>query len=370
MGLNLFLEGNWCIEFWAITIQVIHVALASSCYEVLRSHVKSDKCHSVASACWHWQHDPCMQMLDPTKSPLFWDVWSWGLQTQVLYSIFDPSQNQRYVHAGLEIWHTLHGGCPRLSAESSGSGMRRGSQHLWLQVCPGWSEQPEEGVGSLHFQFAPKGQSIAPQWRGLWCWLAKADVWLRWEVPWWQIISLIKNMFKNYDWQIWKTYRFLEILKGLEGWSLRLWRMIFNVWSWSHWLVYYILQVLMLLCCRNSQTVCCEPHPRFDSGSTQIQQVPAAPAPVSKQVQELDWPTEPKTIEDLLATHNVELKASGRWPGTTLFLVESKARNGKTENVVDGQNYKLFLASWLEGHYSWSCLMVLPANLLGLFKHV
>ena len=51
MGLNLFLEGNWCIEFWAITIQVIHVALASSCYEVLRSHVKSDKCHSVASAC-------------------------------------------------------------------------------------------------------------------------------------------------------------------------------------------------------------------------------------------------------------------------------------------------------------------------------
>ena len=108
----------------------------------------------------------------------------------------------------------------------------------------------------------------------------------------------------------------------------------------------------MLLCCRNSQTVCCEPHPRFDSGSTRIQQVPAAPAPVSKQVQELDWPTEPKTIEDLLATHNVELKASGRWPGTTLFLVESKARNGKTENVVNGQNYKLFLASWLEGHYS------------------
>ena len=66
---------------------------------------------------------------------------------------------------------------------------------------------------------------------------------------------------------------------------------------------------------------------------------------VAPQVQEVDWPNEPKNLDDLLNAYNVECKSPARWPGTTLYLVEAKGRNGKTENVVDGQAFKLFLAA-------------------------
>ena len=74
-----------------------------------------------------------------------------------------------------------------------------------------------------------------------------------------------------------------------------------------------------------------------------VQEEPTPPV-----VQQLDWPAEPKTIDDLLTQYNIELKAPGRWPGTTLFLVDSKARNGKSENIVEGQSFKLFIAACLK----------------------
>lgn len=62
-------------------------------------------------------------------------------------------------------------------------------------------------------------------------------------------------------------------------------------------------------------------------------------------MEQLNWDGEPATIEDLMHTYQLEAKAAGRWGGTTLFLVESKTRSGKKENITEGQEYKLFLAS-------------------------
>ena len=75
--------------------------------------------------------------------------------------------------------------------------------------------------------------------------------------------------------------------------------------------------------------------------------LPAAPAPVSKQVQELDWPTEPKTIEDLLATHNVELKASRALAGNHTVSggkQGSKRKDGKRRGRPELQAVSCILA--------------------------
>ena len=86
---------------------------------------------------------------------------------------------------------------------------------------------------------------------------------------------------------------------------------------------------------------------RFDSSRSTPVAIAEKPTEPIAKVQVLDWPAEPKCIEDLLANYNVDCKATGRWPGTTLYLVESKGRNGKIENVTDNQTYKLFLAPCL-----------------------
>ena len=85
--------------------------------------------------------------------------------------------------------------------------------------------------------------------------------------------------------------------------------------------------------------------PRFDKNSASGKAIVAVEPEVAPQIQEVDWPNEPTTVDDLLNAYNLECKCPGRWPGTTLYLVESKGRNGKTENVVDGQGFKLFLAA-------------------------
>ena len=70
-----------------------------------------------------------------------------------------------------------------------------------------------------------------------------------------------------------------------------------------------------------------------------------APAPdVAAAVQELDWPGEPCTVDAVMNAYNLECKTTGRWPGTSLFLVSSKNRStGKVENALPGQSFKLFL---------------------------
>ena len=57
---------------------------------------------------------------------------------------------------------------------------------------------------------------------------------------------------------------------------------------------------------------------------------------------------EPVTVNELLDQYVIEFKTSGRWPGTTLFLVPSAKRNGGScGEIAQGQRFKLFLAVWL-----------------------
>ena len=85
---------------------------------------------------------------------------------------------------------------------------------------------------------------------------------------------------------------------------------------------------------------------RFDpSGGTEASKVaPVAPAAAIQAVQQLDWPGEPNTVDGVMNTYNVECKTTGRWPGTTLMLVNAKNRTtGKIDQAVPSQQFKLFL---------------------------
>lgn len=59
------------------------------------------------------------------------------------------------------------------------------------------------------------------------------------------------------------------------------------------------------------------------------------------------WTGEPTNQEELMDRYIIEAKCSGRTPGTTLFLVQSKFRDGSESQVLEGQRFKLFLVSWL-----------------------
>lgn len=87
------------------------------------------------------------------------------------------------------------------------------------------------------------------------------------------------------------------------------------------------------------------PNLRFDcSGKDPIL---TSAEPEEKKVVELFWDNEPKTIKQLLDEYTLEAKIGGRWPGTTLFLMEARSRSGKLEQAAENQHYKLFLVSWL-----------------------
>ncbi|CAK9016498.1 unnamed protein product, partial [Durusdinium trenchii] len=71
-----------------------------------------------------------------------------------------------------------------------------------------------------------------------------------------------------------------------------------------------------------------------------------APAePVEQEVLE-PW-DEPLTMEDLLDKYILESKMSGRVANTTLVLTRAKQRDGTVSQIVDGQQFKLFLETWL-----------------------
>lgn len=57
---------------------------------------------------------------------------------------------------------------------------------------------------------------------------------------------------------------------------------------------------------------------------------------------------EPSTIDMLQDRYIVEGKFSGRTPGTTLFLVHSKRRDGIVDQVTENQRFKLFLVAWFQ----------------------
>ena len=55
------------------------------------------------------------------------------------------------------------------------------------------------------------------------------------------------------------------------------------------------------------------------------------------------WVNEPESVDQLLHHYIIEGKFAGRVPGTTLFLVQSKNRDGTYHQVVENQKFKLFL---------------------------
>ena len=59
------------------------------------------------------------------------------------------------------------------------------------------------------------------------------------------------------------------------------------------------------------------------------------------------WKGEPATIDALLDTHILENKVAGRTPGTTLYLVSAKRRDGEVEGTLPHQKWKLFLVTRL-----------------------
>ena len=60
------------------------------------------------------------------------------------------------------------------------------------------------------------------------------------------------------------------------------------------------------------------------------------------------WVNEPETVEQLLHQYIIEGKFAGRVPGTTLFLVQSKNRDGACHQVIENQKFKLFLVPRLD----------------------
>lgn len=56
---------------------------------------------------------------------------------------------------------------------------------------------------------------------------------------------------------------------------------------------------------------------------------------------------EPESLQLLHDQYIVESKFSGRVPGTTLFLVNSKKRDGTCDQVCQNQKFKLFLVTCL-----------------------
>ena len=66
------------------------------------------------------------------------------------------------------------------------------------------------------------------------------------------------------------------------------------------------------------------------------------------------WTNEPETLEELMDKYIVEAKFPGRNHGSTMFLVQSKARDGTSHQIIQGQKYKLFVATRLVYH-SFGC---------------
>ncbi|CAK9111902.1 Uncharacterized protein SCF082_LOCUS51902 [Durusdinium trenchii] len=76
-------------------------------------------------------------------------------------------------------------------------------------------------------------------------------------------------------------------------------------------------------------------------GSPDPDPLPSAPTAVELPA----WVGEPTDIDGVLQRYNIEAKITGRLAGTTLFVVQAKDRSGKTEQVEERQDFKLFLAA-------------------------
>ena len=56
------------------------------------------------------------------------------------------------------------------------------------------------------------------------------------------------------------------------------------------------------------------------------------------------WVNEPKDLTTMTDEYIIETKMPGRVPGTSLYVVQSRKRNGDLTECLEGQSMKLFLA--------------------------
>lgn len=56
---------------------------------------------------------------------------------------------------------------------------------------------------------------------------------------------------------------------------------------------------------------------------------------------------EPESMQLLNDQYIIESKFAGRCPGTTMYLVKATKRDGTTDQIIDGQRFKLFIATSL-----------------------
>ena len=57
------------------------------------------------------------------------------------------------------------------------------------------------------------------------------------------------------------------------------------------------------------------------------------------------WRSEPGNLTQLMDQYNLESKFSGRFAATSLYVVHATARDGSRRDVVEGQDFKLFLVT-------------------------
>ena len=58
------------------------------------------------------------------------------------------------------------------------------------------------------------------------------------------------------------------------------------------------------------------------------------------------WPDEVTTLQQLAETYDIEYKIPARQPGVTIYITKAVNRSGNQTDIVEGQMYKVFLATW------------------------
>ena len=59
------------------------------------------------------------------------------------------------------------------------------------------------------------------------------------------------------------------------------------------------------------------------------------------------WVSEPKLLSALMDEYIIENKFPGRAPGTSLYVVQARKRNGETTECLEGQHLKFLLVFYL-----------------------
>ena len=86
---------------------------------------------------------------------------------------------------------------------------------------------------------------------------------------------------------------------------------------------------------------------RYGKSAAEIQLLKKEEETPKEKEKVVPW-DEPANLDTLLDYYIVEGKFSGRSPGTSLFLVRAQRRDGSLSQITEGQEYKLFLATWLK----------------------